>query len=111
MVPLYIRFPNTKIQNPSNSKTIASHLVFSHFASGSIQVIANETAHIIKVLETSTRDLIYQRNLYLANEDTYLVTETPHILNVAIVNTPKITQKSNKPLEKICKKYKSALSK
>lgn len=50
-------------------------------------------------------------HLYLANEDTYLVTETPQILNVAIVNIPKITQKSNKPLAKIYKKYKSALSK
>lgn len=82
---------------------MASHLVFSHFASGFIQVIAKDTAHIMTVLETSTKDL--------ARDDTYLVTETPQILNVAIVKTPKMTQKNKSQSFTIYKKYRSALSK
>ena len=82
---------------------MASHLVFSHLASGLIQVIAKDTAHMMTVLETSTNDL--------ASDDTYLVTDTPQILNVAIVNIPKITQKNNNQSLTIYKKYRSALSK
>lgn len=52
-----MRLPTTNIQKPINSKTIAYHLVFSHFASGSIQVIARDTAQISTVLDTSTKDL------------------------------------------------------
>jgi hypothetical protein len=55
------------------------------------------------VLETSTKDL--------ARDDTYLVTETPQILNVAIVKTPKMTQKNKSQSFTIYKKYRSALSK
>jgi hypothetical protein len=63
---------------------MAYHLVFSHFEEGSLSVTINPTIHIITVLVTSTTDL--------ATEDTYLVTDTPAILNVAIVKTPNITR-------------------
>ena len=35
--------------------------------------------------------------MYLDNDDTYLVTETPEILNIAMVKIPKITKVSRMP--------------
>ena len=61
------------------------------------------TAQIITVLVTSPIDL--------AKAFMYLVTVTPQMLNVAIEKTPKITKRSNTPLDAISAKYRYGLSK
>ena len=35
--------------------------------------------------------------IYLDNDDTYLVTETPDILNIAMVKIPNITKNNRRP--------------
>ena len=73
---------------PINSRVIAYHLVFSHFFVSVVTVNNIATTHITTVLVTSINDLKLKKINYLANDEIYFVTETPQILNVAIVNIP-----------------------
>lgn len=87
---LYIKFPVTRTANPISSIAIPDNLVFSQVYPGTVRVTIKPTAQIKIVLITSTTDL--------AVADTYFVTETPAILNDAIVIIPKITKTTNKGL-------------
>ena len=91
-------FPFTRSINPSSSKRIAYHLVFSQLEPETVKDTINPTPQIKTVLETSTTDLqTIERIIYLAIEEIYLVTDTPAILKTAIVKIPKNTKKSNVP--------------
>lgn len=79
-----------------------SHWKFGLFVPA-VTVMIIPTAQMITVLVTSPIDL--------AKALIYLVTVTPQMLNVAIEKTPKITKRSNTPLDPISAKYLYGLSK
>jgi len=87
---------------PVNYNSIAFQFVFSQLLSRTKKVINNPIIHTIKVFVISTIHLYWcLKNLwffiYLDNDDTYLVTETPDILNIAMVKIPNITKNNRRP--------------
>lgn len=107
MTLLYIRFPPTNTKNPKSSTKIAPAFTSYHWKFGLVEPAVTVT--IIPIAQTKT--VRVTSPIERAKALMYLVTVTPHMLNVAIEKIPKMTKKSKAPLAPISAKYLSGLSK